>query len=67
MNPEALFRTACDREKPAEFIGRLTHSELRALVVWLREGSGRGVRGFILGLAELEAAERFLKDHTPTA
>jgi hypothetical protein len=41
----------------------LTGPELAGLITWLRAGHARGLQGLVLGLAELEASDRYVKDH----
>lgn len=66
MNPEALYLALCAQPDLTQAVGRLNEFELAALIVWLRAGHGRGVQGLVLGLAELNAADRFTHAHSPT-
>jgi hypothetical protein len=63
MNPEATFREVCDAPSAAAGVSALKPHDLARLIVWLQAGQKRGIRGLVLGLAELEAAVRFVKAH----
>jgi hypothetical protein len=58
-----LFRELCQAEQPAAAIRALAGYDLAHLIAWLRAGHRRGVAALLLGLAELEAADRFVTSH----
>lgn len=59
--PEESYRAVAAAEDMIGELAGLEPGELRGLIAWLRGGHGRGVQGYVLALAELEAVERFLK------
>lgn len=63
MNPEALLHALCSQPKLTEAVQHLNEFELTRLILWLRAGHRGGIQGLVLGLCELEAADRFVKAH----
>jgi hypothetical protein len=64
MNPEAMFHGLCAQPSLTEAVKGLNEFDLSRLIRWLRAGHGRGVHGLVLGLCELQAADRFVSAHT---
>lgn len=63
MNPEALLHALCSQPKLTEAVQYLNEFELTRLIRWLRAGHRGGIHGLVLGLCELEAADRFVGMH----
>jgi hypothetical protein len=63
MNPEAMYHALCAQPDLTAAARGLNEFELSRLIRWLRSGHCRGLQGLVLGMAELEAAERFVKAH----
>lgn len=61
--PEVIFREICDAPALEAAVRELRSHELARLITWLDAGHGDGIPGLVLGLAQLEAAERFVKAH----
>lgn len=61
--PEVIFREICDAPDPEAAVRDLRPHELVRLITWLKAGHGDGIPGMVLALANLEAAERFVKAH----
>ena len=64
---EHLWELCVESADPQANVAGLSNHELRLLMVHVqhiikRGGSGGGVPSLVLGLCELEAAERFLKE-----
>jgi hypothetical protein len=65
MNAKEIFDSLVMAADPAQAIRRLPAYELRELIRWLKETSpGRGIAAGVLGLADVEAADRFLNQTT---
>jgi hypothetical protein len=63
MNPEELFQQLCARPDLTAAVRELKPYDLTRLILWLRAGHCRGLQCLVLGMAELDAADRFLKAH----
>ena len=63
MNPEAIFQALCERPDLMAAVRGLNEFELSRLIRWLRAGHCRGLQALVLGMAELEAADRFTGMH----
>jgi hypothetical protein len=63
MDPQPAFHAICAAPCAAAKVKELKAHELARLIEWLRASHERGVKGLVLGLAELEAADRFVKAH----
>lgn len=63
MNPEALLHALCSQANLTEAVQHLNEFELSRLIRWLRAGHRGGIQGLVLGLCELEAADRFVNIH----
>lgn len=61
--PSTTFQEICDAAEPEAAVKELRPHELARLITWLAAGHGDGIPGLVLGLAQLEAAERFVKAH----
>lgn len=62
MNPdEVTFLELCGAPQLGPALKALNEPRLAHLITWLREQPAGGIRGLVLGVAELEAVERFLK------
>lgn len=59
--PKKIFRAACDAPDLEAFVHELEDGALRQLVEWLGERAKGGIRSVALGVAEVEAMNRFLK------
>lgn len=60
MKPGEIFQIVCAAGSLEAALHDLTDKRLRRLIRWLREGRTTGVRGLVLGCAEIEAANRFV-------
>lgn len=63
MNPEAMFQALCAGPDLTAAVRALNEFELSRLIRWLRAGHCRGLQCLVLGMAELEAADRFVGMH----
>lgn len=63
MKPAETFQAICAAPALETAVRALGGHELARLITWLLAGHGGGVAGLVLGLAQLEAAERFVKAH----
>jgi hypothetical protein len=63
MNVEAIYNTLCQSAKPKDFLKRMGDNTLADLIRHLaNRGINSGIPGMITGLAEQEAAARFVSD-----
>lgn len=62
---EQLFRDACDSPRLEPALKALSEPELSRLIEWLRQPPAGGIRALVLGVAEAEAVERYLKACPP--
>jgi hypothetical protein len=63
MSPEATYRAICDAPDTEQALRRINQFQLSRLITWLRTGHRSGIQAVILGMAELEAADQFVKAH----
>lgn len=62
MNPdEVTFLELCGAPQLGTAVQALNEPRLAHLITWLRSQPAGGIRGLVLGVAELEAVERYLK------
>lgn len=62
MNPdEVTFLELCGAPQLGPAVKGLNEPRLAHLITWLRSQPAGGIRTLVLGVAELEAVERYLK------
>jgi hypothetical protein len=62
MNPdEVTFLELCQAPQLGAAVKALNEPRLAHMITWLRDQPAGGIRALVLGVAELEAVERFLK------
>lgn len=62
-SPAASFADLCAAPRLEDAIARLNEFDLARLIQWLRQQDKGTLRLLVLGLAELEAANRFVTAH----
>lgn len=62
MNPEEVtFLQLCRAPQLGPAVKALNEPRLAHLITWLRSQPAGGIRSLVLGVAELEAVERYVK------